>query len=132
MCTCTVSCTSLTRLLQSSLRISPPLPFLPIGGITRDSLNGTGSHLDQAQSTLTAVTSTPGSIPKQWPGASTWPSWNLPDSPEDPFSIEREARLHKQAAGELIGLALHSCVLVVVFWLQVIFDVFWLLCLWFG
>ncbi|XP_066491133.1 cytoplasmic polyadenylation element-binding protein 1 isoform X3 [Tiliqua scincoides] len=84
--------------LISSLRISPPLPFLPIGSITRDSLSGAGSHLDQAQATLTGVTSTPGSIPKQWPGASTWPSWNLQDSPEDPFSIEREARLHKQAA----------------------------------
>ncbi|XP_072838350.1 cytoplasmic polyadenylation element-binding protein 1 isoform X1 [Pogona vitticeps] len=84
--------------LISSLRISPPLPFLPIGGLTRDSLNGAGSHLDQDQATLAAVTSTPTSIPKQWPGASTWPSWNLPDSPEDPFSIEREARLHKQAA----------------------------------
>ncbi|KAF7241604.1 Cytoplasmic polyadenylation element-binding protein 1-A, partial [Varanus komodoensis] len=84
--------------LISSLRISPPLPFLPIGSITRDSLNGAGSHLDQDQATLAAVTSTPTSMPKQWPGASAWPSWNLPDSPEDPFSIEREARLHKQAA----------------------------------
>ncbi|XP_062998409.1 cytoplasmic polyadenylation element-binding protein 1 [Elgaria multicarinata webbii] len=84
--------------LISSLRISPSLPFLPIGGITRDSLNGAGSHLDQDQVTSAAVTSTPASMPKQWPGASTWPSWNLPDSPEDPFSIEREARLHKQAA----------------------------------
>uniref|UniRef100_H9GU44 RRM domain-containing protein n=1 Tax=Anolis carolinensis TaxID=28377 RepID=H9GU44_ANOCA len=86
--------------LISSLRISPPLPFLPLGGLARDSLNGAGSHLDQDQATLAAVTSTPTAIPKQWPGASTWPSWNLPDpsSPEDPFSIEREAKLHKQAA----------------------------------
>ncbi|XP_053128725.1 cytoplasmic polyadenylation element-binding protein 1 isoform X2 [Hemicordylus capensis] len=84
--------------LISSLRISPPLPYLPISGITRDSLNGAGSHLDQDQATLAAVTSTPASMPKQWPGASAWPSWSLPDSPEDPFSIEREARLHKQAA----------------------------------
>ncbi|XP_061451437.1 cytoplasmic polyadenylation element-binding protein 1 isoform X1 [Rhineura floridana] len=84
--------------LISSLRISPPLPFLPMGGITRDSLNGAGSHLDQDQATLAAVTSTPTSMPKQWPGASTWSSWSLPDSSEDPFSIEREARLHKQAA----------------------------------
>ncbi|XP_042332568.1 cytoplasmic polyadenylation element-binding protein 1 isoform X7 [Sceloporus undulatus] len=84
--------------LISSLRISPPLPFLPIGGLTRDSLNGAGSHLDQDQATIAAVTSTPTSIPKQWPGTSTWPSWNLPDSPEDLFSIEREAKLHKQAA----------------------------------
>uniref|UniRef100_A0A8D0EBU1 Cytoplasmic polyadenylation element binding protein 1 n=2 Tax=Salvator merianae TaxID=96440 RepID=A0A8D0EBU1_SALMN len=84
--------------LISSLRISPPLPFLPIGGMNRESLSGAGSQLDQDQAALAAATSTPTSIPKQWPGTSTWPSWNLADSPDDPFSIEREARLHKQAA----------------------------------
>ncbi|XP_013920577.1 PREDICTED: cytoplasmic polyadenylation element-binding protein 1-like [Thamnophis sirtalis] len=85
--------------VRSSLRISPPLPFLPIGGITRDSLNGAGSRLDQEQAALAAVTSsTSGALSKQWPGASSWPSWNITDAPEDPFSIEREARLHKQAA----------------------------------
>ncbi|KAL7980023.1 hypothetical protein Chor_001291 [Crotalus horridus] len=90
--------------LISSLRISPPLPFLPIGGLTRDPLNGAGSHLDQEQATLAAVTSsTPAALSKQWPGASSWPSWNITDSPEDLFSIEREARLHKQAAAGLIS-----------------------------
>ena len=29
-----------------------------------------------------------------------WPSWDLLEAPKDPFSIEREARLHRQAAGE--------------------------------
>lgn len=71
-----------------------------MGGVTRESLNGAGSHLDRDQAALAAVTSTPASVPKQWPGVSLWPSWSLPDSPEHLFSIEREARLHKQAAGE--------------------------------
>lgn len=29
-----------------------------------------------------------------------WPSWELLEAPKDPFNIEREARLHRQAAGE--------------------------------
>lgn len=89
-------------LLQSSLRISPPLPFLPLSGVSRDPLKmGVGSQLDQDQAALAAVTSSPASASKRWPGASAWPSWDLLDSPEDPFNIEREARLHRQAAGEL-------------------------------
>lgn len=55
--------------------------------------------MDQDQAALAAVTSPPASASKRWPGASAWPSWDLLDSPEDPFSIEREARLHRQAAG---------------------------------
>ncbi|KAG8145004.1 hypothetical protein E2320_013388 [Naja naja] len=70
-----------------------------LGGITRDSLNAAGSHLDQEQVALAALTSsTPATLSKQWPRATPWPSWNITDSPDDPFSIEREARLHKQAA----------------------------------
>ncbi|KYO25306.1 cytoplasmic polyadenylation element-binding protein 1 isoform B [Alligator mississippiensis] len=85
--------------LISSLRISPPLPFLPLSGVSRDPLKmGIGSRLDQDQAALAAVTSSPASASKRWPGASVWPSWDLLDSPEDPFSIEREARLHRQAA----------------------------------
>lgn len=64
---------------------------------------GVGSRLDQDQAALAAVTSSPASASKRWPGASVWPSWDLLDSPEDPFSIEREARLHRQAAGKLDG-----------------------------
>ncbi|XP_063202769.1 cytoplasmic polyadenylation element-binding protein 1 isoform X5 [Chroicocephalus ridibundus] len=85
--------------LISSLRISPPLPFLPLSGASRDSLKmGVGSRLDQDQAALAAVTSSSAGASKRWPGASAWPSWDLLDSPEDPFSIEREARLHRQAA----------------------------------
>ncbi|XP_070619050.1 cytoplasmic polyadenylation element-binding protein 1 isoform X3 [Erythrolamprus reginae] len=85
--------------LISSLRISPPLPFLPLGGIARDPLSAVGPRLDQEQAALAAVTSSsPATLSKQWPGATAWPSWNITDSAEDPFSIEREARLHKQAA----------------------------------
>ncbi|XP_061855606.1 cytoplasmic polyadenylation element-binding protein 1 [Colius striatus] len=85
--------------LISSLRISPPLPFLPLGGVSRDHLKmGAGSQLDQDQAALAAVTSSPAGASKRWPGASAWPSWDLLDSPEDPFRIEREARLHRQAA----------------------------------
>ncbi|XP_014817101.1 PREDICTED: cytoplasmic polyadenylation element-binding protein 1 isoform X1 [Calidris pugnax] len=85
--------------LISSLRISPPLPFLPLSAVSRDSLKmGVGSRLDQDQAAPAAVTSSSASASKRWPGASAWPSWDLLDSPEDPFSIEREARLHRQAA----------------------------------
>lgn len=94
--------------LISSLRISPPLPFLSLtGGGPRDSLKmGVGSRMDQEQAALAAaaaaaaVTPSPTSASKRWPGASVWPSWDLLEAPKDPFSIEREARLHRQAAGE--------------------------------
>ncbi|XP_072483886.1 cytoplasmic polyadenylation element-binding protein 1 isoform X1 [Notamacropus eugenii] len=85
--------------LISSLRISPPLPFLPLGAGPRDPLKmGVGSWLDQDQAALAAVTPSPTSASKRWPGSSLWPSWDLLEAPEDPFSIEREARLHRQAA----------------------------------
>ncbi|XP_074089176.1 cytoplasmic polyadenylation element-binding protein 1 isoform X4 [Macrotis lagotis] len=85
--------------LISSLRISPPLPFLPLGAGPRDPLKmGVGSWLDQDQAALAAVTPSPTNASKRWPGASVWPSWDMLDAPEDPFSIEREARLHRQAA----------------------------------
>ncbi|KAM9063635.1 cytoplasmic polyadenylation element-binding protein 1 isoform 7-T7 [Sarcophilus harrisii] len=90
--------------LISSLRISPPLPFLPLGAGPRDPLKmGVGSWLDQDQAALAAVTPSPTSASKRWPGASVWPSWDLLEAPEDPFSIEREARLHRQAAAGLIN-----------------------------
>ncbi|XP_017921850.1 PREDICTED: cytoplasmic polyadenylation element-binding protein 1 isoform X1 [Capra hircus] len=86
--------------LISSLRISPPLPFLSLtGGGPRDPLKmGVGSRMDQEQAALAAVTPSPTSASKRWPGASVWPSWDLLEAPKDPFSIEREARLHRQAA----------------------------------
>lgn len=88
--------------LQSSLRISPPLPFLSLGGgMSRDPLKlGIGSRLDPDHAALAAATASPMGMSKRWPGASVWPSWDLLESAEDPFSIEREARLHRQAAGK--------------------------------
>ncbi|KAH0509021.1 Cytoplasmic polyadenylation element-binding protein 1, partial [Microtus ochrogaster] len=85
---------------DSSLRISPPLPFLSLtGNGPRDPLKmGVGSRMDQEQAALAAVTPTPTSASKRWPGASVWPSWDLLEAPKDPFSIERKARLHRQAA----------------------------------
>ncbi|XP_034362750.1 cytoplasmic polyadenylation element-binding protein 1 isoform X4 [Arvicanthis niloticus] len=86
--------------LISSLRISPPLPFLSMtGNGPRDPLKmGVGSRMDQEQAALAAVAPSPTSAPKRWPGASVWPSWDILGAPKDPFSIEREARLHRQAA----------------------------------
>ncbi|XP_047593528.1 cytoplasmic polyadenylation element-binding protein 1 isoform X8 [Lutra lutra] len=86
--------------LISSLRISPPLPFLSLtGGGPRDPLKmGVASRMDQEQAALAAVSPSPTSASKRWPGASVWPSWDLLEAPKDPFSIEREARLHRQAA----------------------------------
>ncbi|MGH0133032.1 UNVERIFIED_CONTAM: hypothetical protein FKN15_035398 [Acipenser sinensis] len=83
--------------LLSTLRISPPLPFL-MSNLQRDALKmGLGSHLDQDNSSLGAISS-PSSLSKRWPGTSVWPNWDLLESQDDPFSIEREARLHRQAA----------------------------------
>ncbi|KAK1157935.1 cytoplasmic polyadenylation element-binding protein 1-like isoform X1 [Acipenser oxyrinchus oxyrinchus] len=83
--------------LLSTLRISPPLPFL-MSNLQRDALKmGLGSRLDQDNSSLGAISS-PSSLSKRWPGTSVWPNWDLLESQDDPFSIEREARLHRQAA----------------------------------
>ncbi|XP_045142334.1 cytoplasmic polyadenylation element-binding protein 1 isoform X3 [Echinops telfairi] len=91
--------------LISSLRISPPLPFLSLtSGCPRDPLKmGVGSRMDQDQAALAAVTPSPTSASKKWPGTSVWPSWDLLEAPKDPFSIEREARLHRQAAAGLVN-----------------------------
>ncbi|XP_007906278.1 cytoplasmic polyadenylation element-binding protein 1a isoform X2 [Callorhinchus milii] len=87
--------------LMSSLRISPPISFLPMGGGARDAMKqfGVGPRLDHDQVSMAAV-NYPGSPSplKRWSGSSGWPNWDLLDSAEDPFSIEREARLHRQAA----------------------------------
>ncbi|XP_068131741.1 cytoplasmic polyadenylation element-binding protein 1 isoform X4 [Hyperolius riggenbachi] len=85
--------------LISSLRISPPLPFLNLGGgVSRDPLKmGIGSRFDPDHAAL-AATASPMGMPKRWPGASVWQTWDVLEPAEDPFSIEREARLHRQAA----------------------------------
>uniref|UniRef100_A0A3B3SP51 Cytoplasmic polyadenylation element binding protein 1 n=1 Tax=Paramormyrops kingsleyae TaxID=1676925 RepID=A0A3B3SP51_9TELE len=86
--------------LLSSLRISPPLPFL-MSSMQKDALKlAVSSHLDQ-DSSLLAPSPSPGyanAPPKRWPGASVWPGPDIQEATEDPFSIEREARLHRQAA----------------------------------
>ncbi|XP_055969952.1 cytoplasmic polyadenylation element-binding protein 1 isoform X2 [Sorex fumeus] len=77
--------------LLSNLRISPAIPFLA-GASPRDPLQmKVGTQLDQEQAAPSAVTSSSTSASKGWPWASMW-------TPKDPFSIERDARMHRQAA----------------------------------
>ncbi|XP_066509964.1 cytoplasmic polyadenylation element-binding protein 1-like isoform X2 [Hoplias malabaricus] len=89
--------------LLSSLRISPSVPFL-MSNLPKDPLKlGLGSRMDHDLSPLTPPPSaTPSggssSLSRRWPGASVWPNWDLLETPDGPFSIEREARLHRQAA----------------------------------
>lgn len=86
--------------LKSSLRISPSVPFL-MSNMQRDPLKlALGSRLDQSSSPLTPPPSATlsGGLSHRWPGASIWPNWDLMKTPESPFSIEREAWLHRQAA----------------------------------
>ncbi|XP_051998347.1 cytoplasmic polyadenylation element-binding protein 1 isoform X1 [Xyrauchen texanus] len=87
--------------LLSSLRISPSVPFL-MSSMQRDPLKlALGSRFDHRSSSLTppppSATPTDG-LSHRWPGASIWPNWDLLKTPESPFSIEREAWLHRQAA----------------------------------
>ncbi|XP_059390374.1 cytoplasmic polyadenylation element-binding protein 1 isoform X3 [Carassius carassius] len=86
--------------LLSSLRISPSVPFL-MSSMQRDPLKlALGSRLDHSSSPLTPPPSatSSGGLSHRWPGASIWPNWDLMKTPESPFSIEREAWLHRQAA----------------------------------
>lgn len=94
-------------LLQSTLRISPPLPYLT-SNVQKDLLR-LGSRLDpqDTSSPLTPPSSaSPSSlaISRRWRGGSSWPGADVLDQPEDAFSIEREARLHRQAAGSRYSL----------------------------
>ncbi|XP_048119572.1 cytoplasmic polyadenylation element-binding protein 1 isoform X2 [Alosa alosa] len=86
--------------LLSSLRISPPLNFV-MSNMQKDHLKlALGQRLDQDNSPLTPPPSaTPANaLAKRWPGASVWPTMDLMDGADETFSIEREARLHRQAA----------------------------------
>uniref|UniRef100_A0AAY4DKN7 RRM domain-containing protein n=1 Tax=Denticeps clupeoides TaxID=299321 RepID=A0AAY4DKN7_9TELE len=58
------------------------------------------SRLDQDCSPLTPPSPAlpGGSLSKRWPQAVVWPNWDALDMSDGPFSIEREARLHRQAA----------------------------------
>lgn len=88
--------------LQSTLRISPPLPYLA-SNMQKDLLR-LGSRLDpqDSSSPLTPPSSaSPASsvVSRRWRTGSPWPGTEMLDQSDNAFSIEREARLHRQAAG---------------------------------
>ncbi|XP_019742574.1 cytoplasmic polyadenylation element-binding protein 1 isoform X3 [Hippocampus comes] len=84
----------------SSLRISPPLPYA--SNIQKDLLR-LGSRLDppDTSSPLSPPSSaSPASsaLSRRWRTGSPWPGVDMLDQSDEAFSIEREARLHRQAA----------------------------------
>lgn len=96
--------------LQSTLRISPPLPYLA-SNMQKDLLR-LGSRLDpqDSSSPMTPPSSaSPASsaISRRWRTSSPWPGASMLDQSDDAFSIEREARLHRQAAGTSIKNTCH-------------------------
>lgn len=89
--------------LQSTLRISPPLPYMA-SSMQKDLLR-LGGRLDPQDSgsplTPPPSVSPASGISRRWRSSSPWPGTDMLDhQPDDTFSIEREARLHRQAAGE--------------------------------
>ncbi|KAL0967897.1 hypothetical protein UPYG_G00259380 [Umbra pygmaea] len=97
--------------LLSSLRISPPVPFMMssvqqrdpnrLGNIVSSSRQNLqdSSHLLSPEPPLPPCQGRCGvPLAKCWPQTSAWPSWNLLEGYQKPFIIEREARLHRQAA----------------------------------
>lgn len=88
--------------LQSTLRISPPLPYVT-SNMQKDLLR-LGSRLEP-QDTSSPLTPPPSASPssstisRRWRTGSPWPGSDVLDQSDDAFSIEREARLHRQAAG---------------------------------
>lgn len=98
--------------LQSTLRISPPLPYLA-SSMQKDLLR-LGSRMDpqDSSSPLTPPSSaSPASsvISRRWRTGSPWPGADVLDQSDDAFSIEREARLHRQAAGKHFNPACDCC-----------------------
>ncbi|XP_029984304.1 cytoplasmic polyadenylation element-binding protein 1 isoform X1 [Sphaeramia orbicularis] len=85
--------------MLSTLRISPPLPYLT-SNMQKDMFR-LGSRLDP-QDTTSPLTPPPSASPasaitRRWRSGSPWPGADVLDQ-SDAFSIEREARLHRQAA----------------------------------
>ncbi|XP_054900937.1 cytoplasmic polyadenylation element-binding protein 1-like isoform X3 [Poeciliopsis prolifica] len=87
--------------MLSNLRISPPLPYVT-SNMQKDLLR-LGSRLDP-QDTSSPLTPPPSASPasstisRRWRAGSPWPGSDMLDQSDDTFSIEREARLHRQAA----------------------------------
>ncbi|KAA8595743.1 hypothetical protein FQN60_011034 [Etheostoma spectabile] len=86
--------------MLSTLRISPPLPYLT-SNMQKDLLR-LGSRLDP-QDSSSPLTPPPSASPasaisRRWRTGSPWPGAEMLDQSDDTFSIEREARLHRQAA----------------------------------
>ncbi|XP_010782127.1 cytoplasmic polyadenylation element-binding protein 1 isoform X5 [Notothenia coriiceps] len=87
--------------ILSTLRISPPLPYMA-SSMQKDLLR-LGGRLDPQDSgsplTPPPSVSPASGISRRWRSSSPWPGTDMLDQqPEDTFSIEREARLHRQAA----------------------------------
>uniref|UniRef100_A0A668A9W8 Cytoplasmic polyadenylation element binding protein 1a n=1 Tax=Myripristis murdjan TaxID=586833 RepID=A0A668A9W8_9TELE len=85
--------------LLSSLRISPPLPYV-MPNMQKEPLRLASRHHQDSGCPLTPPPSaTPASaMSRRWPGGSLWPGLDMLDQSDNAFSIEREARLHRQAA----------------------------------
>lgn len=78
-----------------------------------------GSRLDpqDSSSPLTPPSSaSPSSsaISRRWRTGSPWPGADVLDQSDDTFSIEREARLHRQAAGKPEIFLIYHCATLVV------------------
>ncbi|KAJ4946799.1 hypothetical protein JOQ06_008845 [Pogonophryne albipinna] len=87
--------------MLSTLRISPPLPYMA-SSMQKDLLR-LGGRLDPQDSgsplTPPPSVSPASGISRRWRSSSPWPGTDMLDhQPDDTFSIEREARLHRQAA----------------------------------
>nr|XP_020461446.1 cytoplasmic polyadenylation element-binding protein 1 isoform X3 [Monopterus albus] len=87
--------------MLSNLRLSPPPPYLATN-MQKDLLR-LGSCLDPQDSSTpltppSSASPTSSAISRRWRTSSPWPGANVLDQSEDAFSIEREARMHRQAA----------------------------------
>ena len=87
---------------QSTLRISPPLPPYLMSSMQKERLSSRLEHQDSCSPLTPPSSTSPGSaLSRRWPTGSLWPGLDLLEQPDETFSIEREARLHRQAAGKL-------------------------------